>query len=90
MSTNQIRTSITVWGTYLVAIFALPLARTPASAHDLPPIFDPPKRYYLSLGDSIAYGCPASTTLSGKRQLFFPIGDNYFLGGAGRRLGGGR
>jgi len=34
--------------------------------------------------------CPASTTLSGKRQLFFPISDNYFLGGAGRRPGGGR
>ena len=34
--------------------------------------------------------CPASTTLSGKRQLFFPSSDNYFLGGAGRRQGGGR
>jgi len=56
VSTNQIRTGVTVWGTYLAAIFALALARTPASAHDLPPTFDPPKRYYLSLGDSIAYG----------------------------------
>jgi hypothetical protein len=24
-------------------------------------------------------GCPASTTFSGQRQLFFPIGDNYKL-----------
>jgi hypothetical protein len=23
--------------------------------------------------------CPASTTFSGQRQLFFPIGDNYKL-----------
>ena len=29
--------------------------------------------------------CLASTTFSGQRQLFFPINDNYSLGGAERR-----
>src|SRR5215472_15950478 len=32
------------------------VAATPAHSQGPPPTFDPPKSYYLSLGDSLAYG----------------------------------
>ena len=38
-----------LWGFTLVAA-------TPAQSQGPPPTFDPPKSYYLSLGDSLAYG----------------------------------
>ena len=45
---------------YIVRLFGLTIAATmQAQSQTAPPIFDPPKQYYLALGDSIAYGFQA-------------------------------
>jgi len=42
--------------TALLSVFVLLSAEIPVRAQNPPPVFNPPKRYYLALGDSIAYG----------------------------------
>src|SRR4051794_1100690 len=45
---------------YIVGLFGLTIAATmQAQSQTAPPIFDPPKEYYLAPGDSIAYGFQA-------------------------------
>jgi lysophospholipase L1-like esterase len=57
----------------LVAFFAV--ARIPmASAGSGPPIFNPPKQYYLALGDSIAYGFQFSKFVAGTPATGFDTG----------------
>src|SRR5215831_10457767 len=42
--------------TALLSVFILLSAEIPVRAQNPPPVFNPPKGYYLALGDSIAYG----------------------------------
>jgi hypothetical protein len=59
-------------GLTLIAASLL-LAPTSAGAAAAPAHFDPPKRYYLALGDSIGYGFQTGKALAGlPPQAFNP------------------
>jgi lysophospholipase L1-like esterase len=57
---------------FLAIVFAL-AAAAPASASPSP-VFNPPKSYYLSLGDSIAYGFQTAKALAGLPPTAFDTG----------------
>jgi lysophospholipase L1-like esterase len=53
--------------------FAMPVTM-PAQSASPPPIFNPPKSYYLALGDSISFGYQASKALAGLPPSAFNTG----------------
>src|SRR6476646_2874535 len=56
MSGDQTRRTRLIFRTYSVALLgSLSIASAPAQSQT-PPLFNPPKQYYLALGDSITYG----------------------------------
>jgi lysophospholipase L1-like esterase len=62
--------STTVLGLVVAVVFALPGGARGAS----PPVYQPPQSYYLSLGDSMAFGFQPSKARPGARPSAFDTG----------------
>jgi lysophospholipase L1-like esterase len=58
-----------------LAVVLLSAAKISAQAQNAPPLFNPPKSYYLALGDSVAYGFQTYKALAGLPPSAFNTGD---------------